>query len=254
METMIEKLIELSIMSGGLLPLMAVLLLVTLAVVVERSYFFHKVLKSGLAMEHDLQMVEYQNVVKLEKLADHYEGSLQRSIISSALASRGEDAGTMERHIEEAMMWQMPKIDKHVWVLDTSVTLAPLMGLLGTIIGMVHAFDILGTSGAGGAATRMVTGGIAEALVATGAGLFIAIIAVLFLNHFNKRVRLAAHQMDLLKVMVLNRLYGGGAAHQGMPVREAHSSGVAAIRRRAALAHAPGPGTSGVNRRGGKAL
>jgi biopolymer transport protein ExbB len=226
METMIEKLIELSIMSGGLLPLMAVLLLVTLAVIVERSYFFHKVLKSGLAMEHDLQLVEYQNAGKLEQLANHYEGSLQRSIISSALASRGEDAVTMDRHIEEAIMWQMPKIDKHVWVLDTSVTLAPLMGLLGTIIGMVHAFDILGTSGAGGAATRMVTGGIAEALVATGAGLFIAIIAVLFLNHFNKRIRLALHQMDLLKVMVLNRLYGGGSAHQGVSVRDAHAASV----------------------------
>ena len=85
----------------------------------------------------------------------------------------------------------------------------------------------------GGAATQMVTGGIAEALVATGAGLFIAIFAVLFLNQFNKRVRLAVHQMDLLKVMVLNRLYGGGSTHQGMPVREAHSSAVAAIRGRA---------------------
>ena len=107
------------------------------------------------------------------------------------------------------------KIDKHVWVLDTAVTLAPLMGTLDEMVGMVHAFDILGTAGTGGSATKMVTGGIAEALVATGAGLFIAIIAVLFLNHFNKRVRLALHQMDLLKVMVINRFYGGGSAHQG---------------------------------------
>jgi biopolymer transport protein ExbB len=227
---MIEKLIQLSIMSGGLLPLMAVLLLVTLAVIVERSYFFHRVLKSGLAMEHDLQLVDYQNVDKLEKLASHYEGSLQRSIISAALASRGQDSETMDRHVEEAIMWQLPKIDRYIWVLDTSVTLAPLMGLLGTIIGMVHAFDILGVSGAGGAATQMVTGGIAEALVATGAGLFIAIIAVLFLNHFNKRVRLALHQMDLLRVMVLNRFYGGGSAHQGVPVKEAHSASVSGIR------------------------
>jgi len=227
---MIEKIIQLSVMSGGLLPLMAVLLLVTLSVIVERSYFFHKVLKSGLAMEHDLQLVDYQNVAKLEQLADHYDGSLQRSIISAALASRGQDADTMDRHVEEAIMWQLPKIDRYVWVLDTSVTLAPLMGLLGTIIGMVHAFDILGTSGAGGAATQMVTGGIAEALVATGAGLFIAIIAVLFLNHFNKRVRLALHQMDLLKVMVINRFYGGGSAHQGVPVRDAHAANVTAIR------------------------
>jgi len=65
--------------------------------------------------------------------------------------------------------------------------------------------------------------------VATGAGLFIAIIAVLFLNHFNKRVRLALHQMDLLKVMVINRWYGGGSAHQGVPVRDAHAAKVTAI-------------------------
>jgi len=64
---MIDQLIQLSLMSGGLLPLMAVLLLFTLAVIVERSYFFHRVLKSGQAMEHDLQLVEYQNVEKLEK-------------------------------------------------------------------------------------------------------------------------------------------------------------------------------------------
>ncbi len=223
---MMDKLIELSIMSGGLLPLMGVLLLITLAVIIERSWFFHRVLKSGVELEHDLQLVEYQNWDKVQQIASHYEGSLQRSLISSALASRGQDADTSDRHIEEAVMWQLPKIDRYVWVLDTAVTLAPLMGLLGTIIGMVHAFDILGTAGAAGGATQMVTGGIAEALVATGAGLFIAIIAVLFLNHFNKRIRLALHQMDLLKVMLLNRMHGGGSAHQGVPLKEAHSGRV----------------------------
>jgi biopolymer transport protein ExbB len=226
---MIQKLIDLSIQSGGLLPLMGLLLLATLAVIVERWYFFHRVLKSGLALEHDLQLVEYQNVEKLEQLANHYQGSMQRSIISSALASRGDDAEIMDRHIDEAIMWQLPKVDKHIWVLDTAVTLAPLMGLLGTIIGMVHAFGILGTSGVGGSAAQMVTGGIAEALVATGVGLLIAIIAVAFLNYFNKRSRLALHQMELLKVMVINRLHGGGSSHHGVPVKEAHSGKVTSI-------------------------
>ena len=89
--------------------------------------------------------------------------------------------------MDEAILWQIPKLEKNIWILDTSVTLAPLMGLLGTIIGMVHAFDILGVSGASGSATEMISGGIAEALVATGAGILIAIIAVVFLNHFNKK-------------------------------------------------------------------
>ena len=103
------------------------------------------------------------------------------------------------------------------------------MGLLGTIIGMVHAFGILGGSGPAGGAAQMVTGGIAEALVATGVGLLIAIIAVSFLNYFNKRTRLALHQMELLKVMMINRLHGGGSSHHGVPVKEAHSGKVTPI-------------------------
>jgi len=226
---MVDHIVQLSIQSGGLIPLMGVLLLITIAVIVERLVFYRRALRSGNAMEHDLQLVDYQNVEKLQQLAEHYEGSLQRSIVSSALASRGADAETMERHIDEAIMWQMPKIDRNVWVLDSSVTLAPLMGLLGTIIGMVHAFGILGEGGVAGAAAQMVTGGIAEALVATGVGLLIAILAVAFLNYFNKRGRLALHQMEQLKVMVINRLHGGGSAHHGVPVREAHAGKVADI-------------------------
>ena len=164
-----NMIVEYSMLSGGLLPLMALLLLITLAVIIERWYFFHKVLVAGEAMEHDVQLVKYQNADDMKKVADHYGGAVQSSIISTALASRGEDTSAMDRHIEEAIMWQLPKMDKHMWVLDTSVTLAPLLGLFGTIIGMIKTFNVLGTKGAGGA-PEMVTGGIGEALIATGAG------------------------------------------------------------------------------------
>ena len=210
-----EIIVRYSVMSGGLLPLMSLLLLITIAVIIERWYFFHKVLLAGEAMEHDVQLVKYQNADDMKKVADHYQGTVQSSIIFTALASRGEDAGAMDRHIEESIMWQLPKMDKHMWVLDTSVTLAPLLGLFGTIVGMIKTFNVLGVQGAGGA-PEVVTGGIGEALIATGAGLLIAIIAIVFLNYFNKRVRLALHQMELLKIMVINRLYGGGSAHHGV--------------------------------------
>lgn len=208
---MIETIIHFSIMSGGLLPLMGLLLLITLTVIVERLYFYHRVLKSGDALERDLRDVGYQEKEKLKQLEEHYSETLQVALITTSLTSDVKDTEAMDRQLEESIMWQLPKIDRSIWLLDTSVTLAPLMGLLGTIIGMVHAFDVLGTSGSTESTTKMVTGGIAEALVATGGGLLIAIIAVLFLNHFNKRVRLAMHQMDLIKTMLLNRLYGGGS-------------------------------------------
>jgi biopolymer transport protein ExbB len=224
-----KTIVDLSVMSMGLIPLMALLLLIAIAVVIERWYFFHKVLLAGRAMEHDVQLIKYQNDADLNKVAEHYQGTLQSSIVSTALASRGEDANTMDRHIDEAILWQLPKMDRNMWVLDTAVTLGPLMGLLGTIFGMIRTFNVLGTQGAG--APTMVTGGIGEALIATGVGLFIAIVGLIFLNYFNKRVRLGLHQMELLKVMVINRFYGGGSAHHGMPVREAHEGKVAEINR-----------------------
>jgi biopolymer transport protein ExbB len=203
-----ETIMHFSKMSGGLLPTMALLLLITIAVIVERLYFYHRVVKSGATLEHDLNVVEHQNSAQLKELESHYETTLQVSLIKAATAAKQQDVNAMDRQIEESIMWQLPKLDRGIWVLDTSVTLAPLMGLLGTIIGMVHAFDILGAAENTGNSTKMVTGGIAEALVATGAGLLIAIVAVLFLNHFNKRMRVAMHQMDLIKTMLINRFHG----------------------------------------------
>jgi len=66
---MFDHIVQLSIQSGGLIPLMGVLLLITIAVIVERLVFYRRALRSGHAMEHDLQLVEYQSVEKLEQLA-----------------------------------------------------------------------------------------------------------------------------------------------------------------------------------------
>ncbi|MDA0237474.1 MAG: MotA/TolQ/ExbB proton channel family protein [Proteobacteria bacterium] len=206
-EANIETIIYFSKMSGGLLPLMGLLLLVTIIVIVERLYFYHRVVRSGSNMEHDLNVIEHQNADQLKELEEHYEATLQVALIKAAKLAKGKDAEEMGRKIEESIMWELPKLDRGIWFLDTSVTLAPLMGLLGTIIGMVDAFDILGTADTIKSSTKMVTGGIAEALVATGAGLLIAIVAVLFLNHFNKRIRVAVHQMDLIKTMLINRFH-----------------------------------------------
>jgi biopolymer transport protein ExbB len=104
--------------------------------------------------------------------------------------------------LDEVILRHVPLLDRRLWVLDTTVTLAPLLGLLGTIIGMFHAFQVLA---APGAAPHAITGGVAEALVATAAGLLIAVIGLVVFNGLNERVRLAAHQLETLKVMLVNR-------------------------------------------------
>jgi biopolymer transport protein ExbB len=185
---------------------MVLLLILTIAVIVERLYFFHRVLRAGESMDHDIRLVRSENVSDLTKVANHYEGTVQVGVLQTALASLSQDASAMERQIDEAIMWQLPTMDRHLWLLDTAVTLGPLLGLLGTIFGMIESFSLLRIGGSGD--PNAVTGGIAHALIATALGLAIAIVAVAFHNYFHKRLRLALHQMDLVKVMVINRLQG----------------------------------------------
>jgi biopolymer transport protein ExbB len=79
-------------------------------------------------------------------------------------------------------------------VLDTVITLAPLLGLLGTVTGMIHAFGLLGNSQL--EAPTVITGGIAQALIATACGLGVAIIALIPFNYFNAHLEEARHEME----------------------------------------------------------
>lgn len=98
-----------------------------------------------------------------------------------------------------------PRLDQRLWVLDTIVTLAPLLGLFGTIIGMFHAFSVLARPGH---ASAEVTGGVADALVATAFGILIAMLGLAAFNMLSNQVRLILHQLDTIKTMVLNRTDG----------------------------------------------
>ncbi len=208
-----EEFGRLVILTGGLLAVMPLLLIVTLAVAIERLYLLKKILRQGHDIHNRLRQVAYQNIAGLQDVAAASTNTLQGHLITTAIASRGETAEAMEMHLEEEIMTAMPKISRLLWVLDTAVTIAPLLGLFGTIIGMVQAFNVLSVNG--GAAK--VTGGIADALVSTGAGLLIAIIAVYFVNYFNNLTRRIVHQLELIKLILINRVHGkgiGGAAAQ----------------------------------------
>jgi biopolymer transport protein ExbB len=203
---------KLIILTGGLLAIMPLLLIITLAVAFERLYLLKKILRQGQDIHNRLRQVAYQNIPGLQAMADDAANTLQGHLITTAIASRGDDAESMEMHLEEEIMAAMPKINRLLWVLDTSVTIAPLLGLFGTIIGMIQAFNVLSANGG----PAKVTGGIADALVSTGAGLLIAIIAVYFVNYFNNLTRSIVHQLELIKLILINRVHGkgisGGAA------------------------------------------
>ena len=203
----LSKLMELANASGGTLYLMLLLLLVALTVIIERSLYLSKMqgageelmglLKAGVPLHAEAVQTALRKHAKLPHVS-----LFEASLIEPASAPRDTCSG----HLEEAVMREVPALDRTLWVLDTVITLAPLLGLFGTIIGMFSAFSVLGDvqNGAG-----QVTSGIAEALIATASGLLIAMIGLVFFNALNTKVRVIVHQLETIKVMLLNRRFGG---------------------------------------------
>ncbi|TDY22521.1 biopolymer transport protein ExbB [Paraburkholderia sp. BL6665CI2N2] len=92
----------------------------------------------------------------------------------------------IEGQIEKAASQIERDMSRGLWLLETIVTAAPLLGLLGTIVGMMHSFRLIG--GDGVVSPSGVSGGVAQALVATAIGLVIALVALFAFNYFSRRV------------------------------------------------------------------
>jgi biopolymer transport protein ExbB len=191
--------------SGGILYLMAVLLLVALTIALERAWYLRHVINAGSRLVKELDAVPVTDHGQLHTLVEHAAGLPHARMLETVIKhDLDHDFDRLNDKMEEAMMVEAPRVDRFLWVLDTIVTLAPLLGLLGTIIGMFNSFQVLSNPGM---APTQVTGGVAEALLATASGLFIAILGLVFFNGLNNRVRVIMHQLDTLKVMLSNRTY-----------------------------------------------
>ena len=101
---------------------------------------------------------------------------------------------SMTKAMETAAADEMKRMRRFLGVLDTMITVAPLLGILGTVTGIITAFNLLGTAGV--EQPQLATAGIAEALITTAAGLFIAIPSIIPFNYFNSRAEDAALSIE----------------------------------------------------------
>jgi len=101
---------------------------------------------------------------------------------------------SMGRAMEAAAAEEVKSMQRFMGVLDTMITVAPLLGIFGTVLGIISSFEMLGAGGIED--PRAVTAGIAQALITTAAGLGIAILSVFPFNYFSARVDKAAHLIE----------------------------------------------------------
>jgi len=111
----------------------------------------------------------------------------------------------MENVLQEAILAQIPPIERFLSTLGMLAAIAPLMGLLGTVTGMINTFHVITYYGAGD--PRMMSGGISEALVTTMLGLTVAIPIMLFHTLLSRRVETQISTMEEKSVSFVNMVF-----------------------------------------------
>jgi biopolymer transport protein ExbB len=179
--------------NGGFVmwPLLACSVIV-LTIILERALFWGgKALRRNRPLRDEiLKAAEKKDWEGIEKKTDKSNDPVVR-VLQVGILHRHYD---MSKAMESEARHLLKGMSQFMTVLDTMITVAPLLGILGTVIGIISSFKMLGSSGM--ADPKLVTGGIAQALITTAAGLTISIFTVFPYNYFKSRIENAAHLME----------------------------------------------------------
>lgn len=158
---------------------------IALALIVERVRFWYVITKNQNRIVRDvLNLYRLNNIVgALEKLRQNLHLPIAR-IFLAALELEEPTTEEFRLALESEAQAEIPSIKRFQNIFETIISLAPLLGLLGTVLGLIASFASLDIGDVGGTKTADVTGGISEALISTASGLVVAIFVLLFANTF----------------------------------------------------------------------
>ncbi len=173
--------------AGGLLMLPIIICsIIAMAIVVERFIKLReeKVLPTNLVA--DVWRMASTKQLTDEKVREIQQGSPLGRILAAGLLSRANDRDSMKASIEEVGGHVAHELERYLNALGTIAAITPLLGLLGTVVGMIKVFTNIMTVGVGNPA--QLAGGISQALITTAGGLMVAIPALMFYRYFRGKV------------------------------------------------------------------
>ncbi|MDH3900088.1 MAG: MotA/TolQ/ExbB proton channel family protein [Gammaproteobacteria bacterium] len=195
------------VQAGGwlMMPIIACSV-IALAIIVERiwSLQVRRVLPKNLVA----QVWRWE---KINQLNDAHIMELQSSsplgcILASGILTRNEDRDVMKNSIEDTGRHVVHELERYLNSLGTIAAITPLLGLLGTVIGMIKVFATITTEGVGNPGA--LAGGISEALITTAAGMSVAIPTLMFYRYFRGRVRMLVIRMEQEALRMVEVMHG----------------------------------------------
>jgi biopolymer transport protein ExbB len=202
-----SKIVLLEIGASPIMYLMLALSVVSVAIMLERCLFFFRVRENLQQLASKLaEALDRGDVSRARQLVASSR-SAESAIVAAGLSRLDHGAAAVEEAMSGASAVQRMRLEQRLGFLGTLGNNAPFVGLLGTVIGIVQAFDHLQVAGAAngsGGAMNDVMGAIAEALVATAIGLVVAIPAVAAFNAFQRRIKGILGNAEALRHIVLS--------------------------------------------------
>lgn len=175
---------------------------VSIAMIIERFFSLSKITRQNRAFRSEAkELLQAQDLSKLEALAQ--DDSLpQRALRHGLKHTKAYGEKGLDEIFNSFTIIEKPKIEKYLNFLATVGSNAPFVGLLGTVMGIMKAFNDLAQNSAAG--NEVVMLGIAHALVATAIGLFVAIPAVIGFNYYQKMVKETVQTIEIAKELCLS--------------------------------------------------
>ena len=193
--------------AGGWLMLPIILCsVIALAIIVERlwSLQIRRVLPKHLVA----QVWRWEKIHQLndDHLKELQSSSPLGSILAAGIINRHQHRDVMKESIEDTGRHIVHELERYLNSLGTIAAITPLLGLLGTVIGMIKVFATITTQGVGDPGA--LAGGISEALLTTAAGMSVAIPTLMFYRYFRGRVRMLVLRMEQEALTMVEIMHG----------------------------------------------
>lgn len=178
------------------------------AVILERLYYLRKIKIDTVAFMSKIEgALKYNKVAEAVKICEDTAGPIAR-IIKAGILKYDRPRQEIREAIEDAGHQEVPKLEKHIKILATIAHISPLFGLLGTVTGMVKAFQVIQIKAAAlnPVSAGDLAGGIWTALLTTAAGLIVAIPAIAAYHYLAARVQDFTLEMEHSATELINIL------------------------------------------------
>jgi len=198
--------LEILISGGWLMVPILICSVLSLAISLERAISLQRKNVTPKDLMPSIWLWINSDQMSDERKREIAEQSALGAIIIAGLNSAALSRARMQEAIQESASTVVHELERNLTALGTIAAISPLLGLLGTVIGMIKVFSAIMLEGTGN--TAVLAGGISEALITTAAGMFVAIPTMIFHRYFHRKVDSLVLEMEQEAVTLVDTMHG----------------------------------------------